>query len=83
MVHPHIGWPSGLDFKLTAIAICLVLPVILALVIKLALITRSRYLANVSLLESFHPIANLLGEYPLSTSFADEVNLFHRTASLS
>lgn len=58
----HIDSPTGLDVKLTAISIFLILPVALVLVTTVALVVRSRYLANVSLLESFRPITRMSDE---------------------
>jgi hypothetical protein len=55
----HFNWLSSLDFKLTATAVVLILPGTLALVIAVALIARSRYLANVSLFDPFHPLAKI------------------------
>lgn len=59
MTPVHIDWPSSLDIKLTAIAIFLILPVALIMVIAVALVARSRYLANVSLPSPFRLIVNI------------------------
>jgi hypothetical protein len=55
----HFNWFSSLDIKLTATAVVLILPGTLALVIAVALVARSRYLANVSLFDPFHSLAKI------------------------
>lgn len=61
----HFEWLSNLDIKLRATAILLILPGTLALVIAVALVTRSRYLANVSLFGPFQPFAKIQTLYLL------------------
>lgn len=55
----HFDWLSSLDIKLTATAVVLVLSGTLALVIVVALVAKSRYLANVSLFDPIHPLAKI------------------------
>jgi hypothetical protein len=65
MIPMHFEWLSTLDIKLTVTAIVLILPVTLALVIMIALVARSRYLANVSLFDPCHPLAKKQTLYQL------------------
>ncbi|KAJ5891283.1 uncharacterized protein N7473_007511 [Penicillium subrubescens] len=58
----HFNWLSSLDFKLTATAVVLILPGTLALVIAVALIARSRYLAN-------NGVPFVAGKSPLSVLY--------------